>query len=99
MSSNFWQMKKQSQQYDIGRSVTERVKIYETIWEKRCYQGGIPQEVPPNIAKTHRAPSYKALALAILKNDFNFYSIGFPQRESEIVNLLTKQNKTKQSKK
>jgi predicted phosphoadenosine phosphosulfate sulfurtransferase len=90
MSSNFWQMKKQSEQLSGGKTIIDRVRIYEKIWESRCYKDGIPEEIPAKLSKTLRVPSYKALALAILKNDFQFYSIGFPQRESEILNAIIK---------
>jgi predicted phosphoadenosine phosphosulfate sulfurtransferase len=32
-----------------------------------------------------RVPSYKALALAILRNDHHLYSLGFSQRPSKIL--------------
>ena len=35
-----------------------------------------------------RAPSYKAIAIAILKNDHNLHSLGFAQKESPMVNDL-----------
>lgn len=34
---------------------------------------------------SNRAPSYKAIALAILKNDHHLYSLGFAQKESKIL--------------
>jgi len=38
--------------------------------------------------KSSRAPSYKAIALAILRNDHNMYSLGFSERSSEIVSRI-----------
>jgi predicted phosphoadenosine phosphosulfate sulfurtransferase len=38
--------------------------------------------------KSGRAPSYKSIAFAILRNDHNLYSLGFSQRESALVDSL-----------
>ncbi len=50
---------------------------YVSTWRKRCYSNDIPDEVPRKVMQSGRAPSYKAIALAILKNDLHFYSLGF----------------------
>jgi predicted phosphoadenosine phosphosulfate sulfurtransferase len=86
-------MKKQAKQFGHGNSVIERVNVYCKTWEGRCYHEGIPEEVPDKLAKTLRVPSYKAIAMAILKNDLNFYSLGLPQRESEILTAVVKEYK------
>jgi len=59
-----------------------------SIWETRCYESGIPENVPDNIMKSNRAPSYKSIALAILRNDHNLYGLGFAQRESEVLSAV-----------
>jgi predicted phosphoadenosine phosphosulfate sulfurtransferase len=86
-------MKKQTEQFGHGSSVIERIKIYEKTWEQRCYKNGIPEEIPGKLEKTLRVPSYKAVALAILKNDLYFYSLGLPQRESQVLNAVLKEYK------
>lgn len=68
-------------------------------WKNRCYFEDIPDEVPHKLAKANRAPSYKAIAVAILKNDHNLYSLGFGQRESQILTtILNEKRKLKQEK-
>lgn len=67
-----------------------KVSIYEKMWEKRCYFRGIPDEVPAKIAKSMRAPSYKALALCILKNDLHLTSLGFSPKDNTLVDSLRK---------
>jgi len=52
-------------------------------WKERCYSDGIPDEVPELLSKSMRVPSYKAIAMAILRNDLNFHSIGFDQKQSD----------------
>ena len=46
------------------------------VWEKRCYSKGIPDVIPDKLAKSGRAPSYRAIAIAILKNDSAMTSLG-----------------------
>ena len=93
MSSGYWQTKRQSEQFSTGNTITQRVKDYVTTWESRCYFDGIPEELAAGIAKSGRVPSYKAIAIAILKNDHNFYSLGFSERPSELVNQLIQSSK------
>lgn len=58
-------------------------------WRRRCYSTDIPDEVPKKVMQSGRAPSYKAIALAILRNDLHMYSLGFStpsyERQLEIV--------------
>jgi len=43
--------------------------------------------------KSCRAPSYKAIALAILRNDHNLHALGFSERNSATVDLLVALNR------
>lgn len=43
----------------------------------RCYSDDIPDEVPDELMDSLRAPSYKAIAICLLKNDFHLYGLGF----------------------
>ena len=88
MSNNYWQIKKQSEQFNYGETVTSKVTAYVATWESRCYPDGIPDEVSDKLANSGRVPSYKAIALAILKNDLNFGSLGFQGRYSEFYGML-----------
>lgn len=40
---------------------------YEKTWVQRCYKNGLPDDAPREIFDL--APSYKKIAIAILKND------------------------------
>lgn len=53
-------------------------------WEARCYENGIPDSVPDAVNASGRVPSYKAVAMAILRGDLNFYSLGFARKESSL---------------
>jgi len=54
----------------------ETIRNYIYKWEKRCYTDGIPEEIPPRLEQLNKAPSYKALVKAILKNDLNLKTLG-----------------------
>ena len=88
MSSGYWQTKRQSEQYSTGNTITQRIEDYIKRWEARCYSDGIPDALPDGVMKSKRAPCYKAIAIAILKNDHNMHSIGFSERESAVCEML-----------
>ena len=54
------------------------------MWERRCYSNGIPDEAPKEI--DDRVPSYKRIAIAILKNDLSY--IGIEPVKSEYYSIL-----------
>jgi len=53
------------------------------VWEARCYSRGIPDEIPYKLAQSGRVPSYKQIAIAILRNDFVLKSLGFDGKMSD----------------
>lgn len=46
-------------------------------WQARCYSHGIPDEVPVKVAVSRRAPSWRAVAVALLQNDLHLYQLGY----------------------
>ena len=77
MSKGFWRTAKQIELFSPGKSATARVAEYNQVWRRRCYSGGIPDEVPKKVAASGRAPSWKAVAIALLQNDLHLYQLGF----------------------
>jgi predicted phosphoadenosine phosphosulfate sulfurtransferase len=65
---------------------TQKIEQYVRTWEKRCYADGIPDECPMEI--DHLVPSYRKIALAILKNDYSLKSLGFTPNESIYYGIL-----------
>ncbi len=63
--------------------ITE-INKYIKMWERRCYSNGIPDEAPKEI--DDRVPSYKRIAIAILKNDLSY--IGIEPVKSEYYSIL-----------
>lgn len=67
-------------------------------WEERCYSDGIPDEVPAKLATSLRVPSYKFIAIALLKNDLTLKSLGFSGKHSDWHNILKNEKTKKDSK-
>lgn len=84
MSSGYWQIEKRREQYSAGKETTQKVKDYVSKWKTRCYSTDIPDEAPEQLSKLNRVPSYKAIAMAILRNDTAFHSIGFSRKETSL---------------
>lgn len=61
----------------------DRVKKYINDWKLKGYAQDIPDEVPHELMQLGIAPSYKAIAMALLDNDLNLYSLGFTRPQSE----------------
>lgn len=55
---------------------------YVDMWLERGYAEGIPDEVPHELMVLQLAPSYKAICMAILRNDHPLKSLGFSPDES-----------------
>ena len=73
------------------------MKSYEKVWEDRCYPDGIPDEVPIGIMKSMRAPSYKAIAECLLKNDLPLYGVGFAPHVSHWYKVVKTEKANEES--
>jgi hypothetical protein len=56
-----------------------RIAHYVETWKRRGYADGLPDEVPSELMRLNLAPSHKAIALSILKNDHALSSLGYSQ--------------------
>lgn len=65
-----------------------KIRKYIKKWESQGYPDGIPDQVPEELARQNLAPSHKALAVAILKNDHNLLSLGFSAPKSKWYNAI-----------
>ncbi len=65
-----------------------KIRKYIEIWKDRGYTEDIPDEVPEKLMQLGLAPSYKAIALAVLQNDHALISLGFPPPKSQWYNKL-----------
>lgn len=64
----------------------KRIQNYVTEWERNCYSDGIPDEVPDEI--NHLCPSWKRIAICILKNDKHLSGLGYSQPISNYYSIL-----------
>ena len=97
MSSGYWQTIKRKEQLMSGSSTTKRVEEYINKWQDRCYKNDIPDELPRKLMESGRAPSYRAIAEAILRNDIMLHSIGGSARESKYAAILYAEKKNSES--
>jgi predicted phosphoadenosine phosphosulfate sulfurtransferase len=75
----------------------KRVSKYIETWQDRCYSSGIPEEVPSELAARGLAPSYKAIAIALLKNDMHLRVLGFSSRKSDWYGVLKREELKKET--
>jgi len=54
-------------------------------WKNRCYYDDIPDEIPKKLAASNRAPSYKAIAICILRSDLLLNGLGFQPKENNAL--------------
>ena len=66
----------------------KRIREYIDSWKLKGYEHGIPDAVPNVLRKMNLAPSYKAIAIAILNNDHDFNSLGFTSKTSIYYGIL-----------
>lgn len=66
---------------------------YIKTWENRCYSNGIPDEIPVKLANSGRVPSYKMIAISILKNDLTLKGLGFDGKYTNYYKELKSANK------
>lgn len=65
-----------------------RIAEYIELWKTRGYPVDIPDEVPDVLMQEGLAPSYKAIAFAILQNDLQCVSLGFAPKKSKWYGIL-----------
>lgn len=70
------------------QSTTGRIHEYIARWIARGYPQGIPDEVPNCLMVLGLAPSYKAICIAILKNDMQMTALGFASPVSKWYGVL-----------
>lgn len=70
--------------------IKQKIIIYLKTWKKRGYIDDIPDEVNQILQDENLAPSYKAIAIAILKNDHNLESLGYTVEKSIYYDSIKK---------
>ena len=68
----------------------KKINKYISDGKRQGYPEDIPDECPDVLMHLNLVPSYKAIAIAIMKNDHAMQSLGFSSRKSEYYNVLKK---------
>jgi predicted phosphoadenosine phosphosulfate sulfurtransferase len=63
-------------------NAAQKINKYVKDWKEKGYPEDIPDEVPERLMKLNLAPSYKAIAIALLRNDLNLEALGFTPKKS-----------------
>ena len=72
-----------------------RVATYIKRWRGRGYAEDIPDEVPPELEEF--APSYKAIACALLRNDMHLTALGFSAPYSHWYGAIKRFEKSREA--
>ena len=67
---------------------TQKIKQYINNWKKKGYPEDIPDKVPKVLMPKNLAPSYRAIAWALLNNDLHLEALGFTPPYSQYYDLL-----------
>ena len=62
------------------------IEDYIQEWKAKCYFEDIPDEVPKRLDDLDKAPSYKRICMAVLRNDYKL--IGYTSPKSKYYDLL-----------
>jgi len=62
---------------------TLKIDSYIETWKNRGYDLDIPDEVPEKLMQLRLAPSYRAICLTILKNDYSLKLLGVTPPKSK----------------
>ena len=54
-----------------------KILAYIRQWEGKGYLNGIPDEAPPKLEALNKAPSYRQICKAILRNDLALTTLGY----------------------
>ena len=73
----------------LGSSgMRRKIREYVEAWLKRGYPEGIPDEADPVLESLNKAPSYRAICKAIMKNDAALLSLGYTREHCEAYMIL-----------
>lgn len=67
-----------------------KINQYIKTWEQRGYSEGIPDQAPYELEIRNKAPSYRKICLAILKNDYSLKTLGFTPVKSKYYSAYKK---------
>lgn len=66
----------------------KKIEDYIIKWKTIAYFKDIPDKAPKRLEELKKVPSYRAICLAILKNDSQLKSLGFTPKSSRYYSML-----------
>jgi len=60
-------------------------------WESRGYSDGIPDEAPLRLEALNKAPSYRMICIAIMKNDKQLKTLGYSREKCHAYTDIKKE--------
>lgn len=78
------------QSQDLREDMPAKIKEWILKWERRDYSGGIPDEAPARFEDLCKAPSYRMICRAIMKNDYALESLGYSRPKCQAYMMLKK---------
>jgi predicted phosphoadenosine phosphosulfate sulfurtransferase len=76
-----------------------RIREYIMGWQAKGYSSGIPDEACPQLEALNKAPSYRAICKAILKNDVALTSLGFARPDCDAYIAIKREEIARRGKK
>lgn len=61
----------------------QKIADYIRRWESRGYPEGIPDEACPHLEARNKAPSYRLICRAILRNDLALQTLGYSKQKTD----------------
>jgi predicted phosphoadenosine phosphosulfate sulfurtransferase len=69
----------------------EKIRRYIDSWKQKGYNESIPDEVPIGLERRNLAPSYRAICIAIMKNDYQLEYLGFNRKPCKAYQEIKRQ--------
>jgi predicted phosphoadenosine phosphosulfate sulfurtransferase len=68
--------------------VRRKIASYISSWKRKGYSSGIPDEADSVLEAMNKAPSYRAICRAILRNDIALTTLGYSRPKTDAYMAL-----------
>ena len=69
----------------------DKISSYVSTWKRRGYPAGIPDEADRRLEDFNKAPSWRLICIAVLKNDVTLKTLGYAMPECHLYNELKRE--------
>ena len=74
-----------------SHGMQKKIRAYIKTWTGRGYSAGLPDEADLVLESLNKAPSYRAICKAIMKNDVALLSLGNGRQPCAAYNAIKRQ--------